>query len=1480
MADEQPVRKSPRRVGADDDSRRVGVTDDKGPTVGAYTGDTTDESWRRQIPKIAPFDETTDPLTWIHHASLTLKWLPEEQRIMTAVRSFRGPRIAWTSSLDGLPETWTEFVQAFRVYFVDKGEDISDESRLIQRANSVTQWSQEELASLKQLVKQTGMSEERAIKTIVTNLSVTRFPRNQTAWVKSWEDLNTALKTIVSVTPIPEVMTATVNSHRNLPNSRPQKPGPNYECWRCHQWGVHWRSECPYPASGVDRRYTGRGAPQPPAHSQYQQPTQHQYQAPPQQYYQAPHQPYYQVPAQQHYQAPPQPYYYQAPPQQYYQSQPPYQPPSSQCYYQPPSQPHYSSPPQQTQPPPQSQPQAQAHHAQVAPTRTSVSEQMSPNGLSDRDETPQINSQFSCSRVDVLLNGHNFQAIVDTGANVVVISSIAAKKAKLKVWPCNVDVRTASGESTPVIGVAYSVPITLAETTCKFDCYVMQSNTYSMLLGTNALYEFGAIIDVLRRQLIINGTTIPLKIFVDNAPTALFTSTEAINLPAYSHATIGVSLSNPENLTGNQVYHLKTKDRSCINYGIVAAQGIFDNQNIPNAILVANVTGKPVHIPAKTTIATAHEQEPTSDSDMIIDENEAQVVLPDISEMSADTRAIIGPILGKFLHLFGPIALGTATHNVEHLLPLTDNIPFKIGPYRNSRYEDDAIWPELEELLKKHFIEKSTSQYASPLILVPKKDGKVRLCIDYRRLNAKTVKEIYPMPRIDETLDRLQGAKIFSSLDMKSGYHQVPVAEADRHKTAFITKYGLYQWTSMPFGLCNAPATFQRLMDAILQGLNWQCCLVYLDDVIIYSKDINEHAKHLEQVFAALSRANLRLNSAKCNFAKEELRYLGHLISAKGIQPDSTKTDPLNQIPNPKNVHDVRALLGMLGYYRRFIRNFATIAEPLTRLLKAEVPFKWGPEQEQAKATLLREMTSQPILAYPDFSKPFILQTDASDVGVGAVLSQMQNGREHPISYASETLDQTKRSYSATEKEAYAIHWAVNYFRPYIHGRRFQLQTDHKALEYIFEGKTKNQKLLRWALSIQEFDFEVVYRKGKENGNADGLSRLVVNTIEGPAYHFSKRRLYYGKRIVPQAEDRLKLIKEYHQATAHSGKEALLEMLAQTYYWSTMKEDVDQFKRACPICQSFRTAIPPRAPVPIEVTAPFDRVGIDLVGPMPITSRGNRYVVVATDYFTHYTEAVPIPEKSAAVVASFLNRYILKRHGAPKIFQNDQGREFCSEIVRECLEQAKTKHAISSPYHPMSNGLVERTNQTITGKIAKLTLEYKSDWDNHVYTAVFGYNITPQRLLGVSPYEALYGRQPRVRSEEPSNTINLEALHNDIRRRINEKKRQIGEDSTHLADPADLEPGTVVFLKNRTVTKTQREWFGPYYISKKGTKGCYFISTLDDAKTRQIHRDDIKPYIGGESFEDLIACIEDDEWSEGGAVLANRMTGTHPSWTD
>ena len=1204
MSSEPTPRRSPRKAGDDlrEESHRDHVSEH--PSHGANTGDTTAEPVRvstieREDHKLAPFDEHTDPAVWITHVAIIMGDLPDKKKILNALNACRGSRMAWTSSMTKMPQTWPEFVQAFHAYFIEGTEHITDEHRLIRKAREIRKWDREELTILKQLATRAKLSEIQAIRAIAIELNEALVPKHQTVFVRTWDELDALLSTLPKQ-PTLEVMATMANTRANTSRIRPARPGPNYECWSCGQFGVHWKNECPANRGRFDRGNTERSRPpqqQNPyttayGNPQLQYPQQPPYygmtQPAPAQYWQgqqpAMFQPMYQPPI-------PQQPYPSTIPQQVYQPhilQQAYQPPIPQQAYQPPI-------PQQVYQAPIPQQAYQVQNSLPYPSTTEQQVQHSPQSpnnqpqmhytqtiSSSAKQTPQndgINSvggRFMCTRVDVRVNGHKSEAIVDTGANVVAISRLLARKARLKITPWKTEVKTASGEPAPVFGIAFGTPITIGITTRKFDCLVMDTSSFSILLGTNALCEFGAVIDMLKQELTVDGNAIPLKTFIGKQPTAMFEVSTPITLPAFSETTVEVCPGNPDTFKENQLYHLTTVKTGFSKNGIVVAQGIFDKEHIPKAILIANVTDHPINIPIQTTIATAYEQEPIATPD-VNDENQNEVTWPDLSKLTQERRDMVERLLRKYPQLCKPITPGTATHNVELSIPLKDDIPIRSGPYRNSRFEDDAILPDLEELLRKHFIEESNSQYASPILLVPKKDGKIRLCVDYRKLNAKTVKEIYPMPRIDDTLDRLHGAKIFSSLDLKSGYWQVPIAEADRHKSAFITKYGLYQWTCMPFGLCNAPATFQRLMDGILRGLNWQCCLVYLDDIIVYSKNLKEHEKHLEQVFMALTRANLRLNPAKCRFAEEEINYLGHRVNKDGIQPDQAKIEPITKLPTPQNTHDIRALLGMLGYYRRFIKNFATVAEPLTRLLKANTKFEWGTEQEQAKAMLLRAIISEPILAYPDFSKTFIIQTDASDVGVGAVLSQMQDGLEHPIGYASETLDSVKRNYSATEKEAYAIYWAVNHFRPYIYGRKFQLQTDHKALEYIFNGKTTNQKLLRWALSIQEFNFEVSYKRGSQNGNADCLSRMVVNMVDEPSsYRMVKKRLHYGARPVPPKDERIKLIREYHEATVHGGKEALLKMLAERYYWNTMEEDVDKFKRACPICQSFNT--PPSTP--------------------------------------------------------------------------------------------------------------------------------------------------------------------------------------------------------------------------------------------------------------------------------------------------------------
>ncbi len=475
------------------------------------------------------------------------------------------------------------------------------------------------------------------------------------------------------------------------------------------------------------------------------------------------------------------------------------------------------------------------------------------------------------------------------------------------------------------------------------------------------------------------------------------------------------------------------------------------------------------------------------------------------SHLTDQQRSDLQSLLDEFLDIFSDnsanLGFISKSTGICHSIDTGLAEPITQVPYKLSKYEQDFLRGQLDSLLEQGCIRPSTSAWMSPPVLVKKKDNSLRLCIDFRALNKVTLRDPYPLPLITTCLDKMAGSQYFTSMDVVSAFWQVPVAECDVHKTGFCTPFGNFEWVRMPFGLINASSTFQRLMDRVLAGCN--CCYPYIDDIFVYSSSWEGHLEHLREVFLRMRDSGLKLKLPKCVFAAPSVKCLGFVVSKHGVEPDPDKISCILELPRPTNVKEIKSIVGMAGYYSRFVDNFAAIVRPLHALTKKGVSFCWTKECQQAFEDLKQALISPAVLRLPDWSTvmddsgsiqlrwPFHLTTDWSTHAMSAVLSQPNvDGHDRPIAYASRILTPAEAKYAPTEGECCALTWAVGKFRHYLHGYHFICLTDHQALVWLSTARFHNAKLERWALKLQEFSFTVIHKKGSENVVADCLSRL------------------------------------------------------------------------------------------------------------------------------------------------------------------------------------------------------------------------------------------------------------------------------------------------------------------------------------------------------------------------------------------------------
>ena len=749
--------------------------------------------------------------------------------------------------------------------------------------------------------------------------------------------------------------------------------------------------------------------------------------------------------------------------------------------------------------------------------------------------------------------------------------------------------------------------------------------------------------------------------------------------------------------------------------------------------------------------------------------------------------------------------LGT-TGILKHRINLKDGAkPVYIPSYKIPHSRREQLRKATTELLEQKIIEPSNSPWSAPMLLVPKQDGSLRPVIDYRRLNDLTIPDRFPVPVIRLLLQEIgQGQSIFSTIDLKTGFHQVEVSEESKEVTAFSTPEGHFQFLKMPFGLRNAPITFSRLMTLVLAGLIQNTVFLYLDDLLITSSTIEEHEKKLRQVFQRLAEANLVINLQKSHFFKSSVKFLGHTLDKSGIRPNDEKVEDVRNFPIPTTVRKVKSFLGLSGFYRQYIEGYGKIAEPLTRLLKKDAKFKWDTPQQEAFDKLKERLTTAPVLTFPNFDKPFYLATDASGIGLGAVLMQKTSeGKLKPIAYASRKLAKAEGNYAATDLEALAVVWGLQKFRETILGYDVTVATDHQPLIPLLSnsGDTKG-RVGRWVTTILEFNPKFVYIPGAKNKVPDALSRCFSIGVENldvldpetlrkeqmkepalgkiitylksggptpPKSRYPTKELFleddllfrksqprgtkdrqnrtYKQLVIPETLVRL-VLQLLHESpdAAHAGIDKAVKTARTRYYFPAMEKQIANHVRRCQKCPYHKGST--QAPSPALTydvpDRPWQRVHCDTLSGFTTTARMNRYLVVFIDAFSRWCELVPVTDKSAVTVARAFLDNVVNRHQSPETLVSDNGTEYANEVLKQLCGLLGVKKIQILPYRPQANGLCERLNRTILGMLRAVIPPEDLEWDHWIPTVQAAINSSYHRSLGDIPHFILYSHDRRL----------------------------------------------------------------------------------------------------------------------------------------
>ena len=693
-------------------------------------------------------------------------------------------------------------------------------------------------------------------------------------------------------------------------------------------------------------------------------------------------------------------------------------------------------------------------------------------------------------------------------------------------------------------------------------------------------------------------------------------------------------------------------------------------------------------------------------------------------------------------------------------------------------------------MLREGIIEESSSPYSFPLLVVPKKNGKKRVVVDFRALNEATIRNSYPLPHIHHILDQLKDANYVSSLDLLSGFLQIPLDPESKQYCAFSLKNNHYQYCRMPFGLHSSPATFQAIMNRVLKSVIYKFAYVYLDDVLVVSKTFEQHLQHLEEVFQLLFEAGFKINWEKSHLGFPEIEYLGFVVGGGNIKVSSSKTEAIESFPTPRSCKQLRSFLGLANWYRRFIPDMATISAPLTKLLHKDVPFVWTNEHEEAISAIKQCLIEAPKLYCPDFNKQFEIWSDCSDVGIGGVILQRdEKGAENVVAFTSRVLNKAERNYSVTERECLAIIHCLETFRPYIDSVHCKVMTDHASLTWLWNIKQPTGRIARWIVRLSQFDISIEHRKGKLMTVPDTLSRAPYNLcatdikqgfpdfpqIKDEWYLQLKKNIisnpvayrqffidgdYVFKRVLDPflntVTDKLyvpydlrhRLLQSNHDSMTggHLGFKKTFFKISRLYYWPSLKQDVREYVSSCQDCQRGK----PTNQLPIGTMnidrdtnlQPWQIVSLDFVGSLPRTPRQNQYIIVFEDVCTKFLVARAVRQATAQAAVKVLMEDIVLEHGRPSVILVDNASQFNSRYFRENCDSLNIKVHFTPKYCPQSNE-VERYNRTLKQCLAIYAKDNHTSWDVHLKFVLFALRTAVSEVTGFTPAKLVFGRELR-----------------------------------------------------------------------------------------------------------------------------------------